>query len=458
MKRVLSTILALVLMTVTAQAQNKGLEIFDELKSLIISVADSITPAVVHIEVVKKQDTQRYQSLGSGLIVDPTGYILTNEHVVDKYVDVTVTLESNREYRATVIGTDQLTDLALIKIDVPDGVRLHAATLGNSDSMQVGEWVIAVGNPYGFDRTVSFGIISGKGRVLNVQSTPLLNNFIQTDAAIAPGSSGGPLVNLKGEVIGINSRGMQTQGFTIPINIAIEVKDKLLKSGNIERGWIGISTQPLNRSYAKYLGKPDMEGVLVPDIIDGSPAQKAGLKPGDVILDYGDEPLNAEKDDDLNKLTLLIAQSPVDSEKILTIYRNGDIKKIKVVIGEQPKVKPDEFETDFGFTAKEITDDMFRSQLLETKNGVYVSFVDVGTIADKGNLAEGDVITAINNHPISDFAAFKKMIGDVSKDDYVLVSVIRGKEKRLALLDKSSIPANETATTKLKSGQNKTEQ
>lgn len=420
-----------------ARAQTKGLELFDELKNLIISVADSITPAVVHIEVVKKQDTQRYQSLGSGLIIDPSGYILTNEHVVDKQVEVMVTLQTGREYRAELIGTDKLTDLALIKIDVPETVRLRSARLGDSDSLQVGEWVIAVGNPYGFDRTVSFGIISGKGRVLNVQSsTPLLNNFIQTDAAIAPGSSGGPLVNLRGEVIGINSRGMgQTQGFTIPINVAIDVRDKLLSSGAIERGWIGVIPQPLNRSYAKYLGQPDIEGVLIPDVITGSPADRAGLKPGDVLLAYGDEKLSAEKSDDLNKLTLLVAQTPVGAEKTLTILRDGEIEKLKVKIGQQPKVKADEYETTYGFTVKEITDDMFRTYLLETREGVYVSFVDVGTVADKGDLIDGDVITAVDGHATPDFEAFKKTMSESAGKKFVLLSVLRGKDRKLALLD-----------------------
>jgi serine protease Do len=428
-----------------SSAQNKGLEIFDELKSLIISVSDSITPAVVHIEVVKKQDTQRFESLGSGLVIDPAGYILTNEHVVDKYVEVTVTLESNREYRAEVVGSDKLTDLALIKIDVPKDVQLHAARMGNSDSVQVGEWVIAVGNPYGFDRTVSFGIVSGKGRVLSTASaTPLLNDFIQTDAAIAPGSSGGPLVNLRGDVIGINSRGLgQTQGFTIPINVAIEVKNKLLSSGRIERGWIGIITQPLNRSYAKYLGKPEMEGVLVSDILNGSPAQKAGLQQGDVLLQYDGEKLQAEKEDDLNKLTLLISQTSVGAERIFMVYRNGEIEKIKVKVGEQPKVKADEYETKFGFTVKEITDDMFRTFLLETKGGVYVSFVEVGTIADKGGLTEGDVITAVNKKKTGDLDSFKSAMDLYSRDNYIILSVLRGKERRLVLLDKSSVPASE---------------
>jgi serine protease Do len=436
-------------------SEGKGLEIFDELKNLIISVSDAMKPAVVHIEVVKKENTQRYESMGSGLVIDPKGYILTNEHVVDKYVEITVTLESNREYPAELIGVDKLTDLALIKINVPDGIILHAAPLGNSDSVQVGEWVIAVGNPYGFDRSVSFGIVSGKGRVLNVPAlTPLLNDFIQTDAAIAPGSSGGPLVNLRGKVIGINSRGVgQTQGFTIPINIAIEVKNNLLASGRIERGWLGIITQPFNRSYAKYLGKPELEGILIGDILEDSPAEKAGLKIGDIILSYGDEKLSAEKDDDLNKFTLMVSQSTIGDEKTLLVFRpvkgpaydgDGDQKKIRVKIGEQPKVKADEFETKLGFTAKEITSDMFRNYLLQTRDGVYVSFVDVGTIADKGDLAEGDVITAINSVDIKSFEQFKELFDKVSNDNYILLSVLRGKDKRLALLDKSSVRSDTT--------------
>ena len=448
MKKLLVIAVIILATASIAPAQNKGLEIFDELKNLIISVSDTLKPAVVHIEVVKKENTQRYESMGSGLVIDTRGYILTNEHVVDKSLEITVTLESNREYPAELIGVDKLTDLALIKINVPDGITLHAAKLGNSDSVQVGEWVIAVGNPYGFDRSVSFGIVSGKGRVLNVPAvTPLLNDFIQTDAAIAPGSSGGPLVNLRSEVIGINSRGMgQTQGFTIPINIAIEVKDKLLASGRIDRGWLGLIAQPLNRSYAKYLGAPDLEGVLVGDILEDSPAEKSGLKIGDIILSYGDEKLSAEKDDDINKFVLMVSQTPVGTEKALTIYRDDNQKKMKVKIGEQPKVKSDEYETKLGFTVKEITSDMFRNYLLETKNGVYVSFVDVGTIADKGDLSEGDVITAINGAEVENYGLFKTLIEKVSGDNYILLSVLRGKDRRLSLLDKSSVRADTIKT------------
>jgi serine protease Do len=449
MKKTLITALALIVMFGNARSDDGGLEIFDRLKSLIISVSDSIKPSVVHIEVVKKRDNQRYELLGSGLIIDGEGYILTNEHVIDDYIEVMVTLESNREFRAEVVGADKLTDLALLKIDAPDDLALHAAVLGNSDSVQVGEWVMAVGNPYGFDRSVSFGIVSGKGRVLNVPLlTPLLNDFIQTDAAIAPGSSGGPLVNLRGEVIGINSRGLgRTQGFTIPINIAVEVKDKLLLSGKIERGWLGIVVQPVSRSYAEYLGDPDLRGVLVADILDDSPAKKAGLRQGDVLLEFAGLALQAEKEDDLNKFTLTVSQAPVGDTRTVKLLRDGKIRDIDIKIGQQPKVKADEYESKLGFTVKEITENMYTMYLLESREGVYVSFVEVGSIAAKGDLFEGDVIIAVNNERIPDFNTFKKIMDGLSEDDnFILLKVIRGKNNRFALLNRSSAPAEKERT------------
>ncbi|UCC81171.1 MAG: trypsin-like peptidase domain-containing protein [Candidatus Zixiibacteriota bacterium] len=441
MRRLIFIFIAVMYLAIPARSDNESLEIFDKLKSLIISVSDSIKPAVVHIEVVKKKRDQRFESMGSGLVIDKEGYILTNEHVVDDHIEIMVTLESNREYRAEAIGVDKLTDLALIKIELPEGIELTAARLGDSDSVQVGEWVIAVGNPYGFDRSVSFGIVSGKGRVLNVPSlTPLINDFIQTDAAIAPGSSGGPLVNLRGEVIGINSRGVgRTQGFTIPINIAIEVKNKLLGSGKIERGWLGLVLQPLNRSFAEYLGDPELEGILIADIEHDSPSEKAGLQPGDVILEFDGEKYKAEKDDDLNSFTLAISRSDVGKKKGLKIFRDGKEKTIDIAVGEKPKVKEEEFETPYGFTVKEITDNVFRTYLLETKEGVFVSYVEIGGVAAKGHLYEGDTIIKINDDKVSDFDKFKKLIEKYKDDNFLLFKVIRGKDNRFALMDMSKV-------------------
>ena len=263
-KKISTLILAFLVLLSFSSIPAKGkpaevLQLFEDLQQVIISISKSIQPAVVHIEVVHKINDLKYKSLASGLIIDDKGYILTNEHVVDKAISVLVTLSSKLEYQAQVIGTDKQTDLALLKIEPKE--KLKVAQMGNSDKVEVGEWVIAVGNPYGFDRTVSFGIVSGKGRVLpNLPiETPLINDFIQTDAAIDPGSSGGPLVNLKGEVIGINSIGFgRAQGFTIPINMAKEVNQKLLASGKINRGWLGVVLQPLNREYAAYYNSPDL--------------------------------------------------------------------------------------------------------------------------------------------------------------------------------------------------------
>lgn len=447
MRVLLSTLLTVFLFSIPGRCDDSGLEIFDKLKSLIISVSDSIKPAVVHIEVVKKKRDQRFETMGSGLVIDKQGYILTNEHVVEDQIEITVALESNRDYPAELVGTDKLTDLALVKLEVPEDIELTAAPLGNSDSVQVGEWVIAVGNPYGFDRSVSFGIVSGKGRVLNVPSlTPLINDFIQTDAAIAPGSSGGPLVNLRGEVIGINSRGVgRTQGFTIPINIAIEVKNKLLASGKIERGWLGLILQPLNRSYATYLGSPELEGILIADIEPDSPADKAGLRPGDVLLDFDGKKLAAEKEDDLNSFTLAVSQSEVGSKKKLIIFRDGKEKTIEATIGEKPKVKEEEFETSLGFTVKEITDNVYRTYLLDTKEGVFVSYVEIGGVAAKGNLYEGDTIVEVDHEKVSDFESFKKLLKKYEDDNFVLFRVIRGKNNRFALMDRSRAQQEENA-------------
>ena len=442
MKRILITILLVVLPASMAWADSEGLRLFEELKNLIISVTDSIKPAVVHIEVIKKRHGQRYETMGSGVVIDSDGYILTNEHVVEDQFEITISLESNREYRAEVIGTDKLTDLALLKVDIPDDINLKAAPLGNSDSVQVGEWVLAVGNPYGFDRSVSFGIISGKSRVLAASSvTPLLNDFIQTDAAIAPGSSGGPLVNLRGDVIGINSRGLgKTQGFTIPINIAIDVKNKLLKHGKIERGWLGLVTQPLNRSFAKFLGDPELEGILVADVLDGSPAKDAGIRSGDVLMMFEDVQLSAEKEDDLNKLTLAVAQSVIGESIDIEIYRDGDTTLVTTLIGEQPKIIEEEFESKLGFTVKEITDNIYRTYLLESKEGVLVTYVEIGTMASKGDLYSGDVILQVNDTKIKSFEHFKETIENLNDDNYILLRVNRGKDNNFALLDRSSVP------------------
>lgn len=420
-----------------AREEESVLDLFSKLQQVIISVSDEIKPAVVHIEVVKKSGDIKYQSLASGLIVDEKGYILTNDHVVDKAQSVTVTLPSKLEYPAEIIGTDKLTDLALIKIETPE--ELTVAELGNSDSVQVGEWVIAVGNPYGFDRTVSFGIVSGKGRVLpNLPvEIQLINDFIQTDAAIDPGSSGGPLVNLKGEVVGINSIWVgRGQGFTIPVNTAVDVKDKLLASGDIKRGWIGITIQPLNRDYARYFGDAEMEGIVISDVEPDSPARKAGLESGDIVIEYQGEKVKAEKEEDLNKFTTSVSQTPPEQPAKLKIKRGGKTLDLVVDVGTKPKAKGEEYETDLGFTVEEITDAIYRGRRLEDKEGALVSFVEVGGPAGEAELRQGDIIKKIERFSIKDIDALRDALEKLEDEKYLLFTVLRGKNKRFVLLIK----------------------
>ena len=411
------------------------LKLFDDLQDVIISVSNTIKPAVVHIEVVQKSGEFKYKSLASGLIVDQRGYILTNEHVVDKAQSITVTLASKIEYPAEIIGTDKQTDLALIQIKTQES--LFVAKLGNSDEVKVGEWVIAVGNPYGFDRTVSFGIVSGKGRVFpNLPlETQLINDFIQTDAAIDPGSSGGPLVNLKGEVIGLNSIGFgRGQGFTIPINTANEVKNKLLTTGTIDRGWIGIGIQPLNRDYAKYYNKPNLEGILISDVMPNSPAEKAGLLPGDIIIEYRGEEVSAEKEEDLNKFQFSVSQSKAGESAKIKVVRYGIAVDMEVEVARQPKVKADEYETKFGFTVKEITDAIYRGYMLDDKEGVLVSYVEVGGAASTAQLQEDDIIKKVEKFEIKNLDDFKKSLDQVKDEKQIMLTVKRGKTQRFVLL------------------------
>ena len=421
--------------TAAGEDDSKTLKLFDDLQRTIISVSDAIKPAVVHIEVVKKTGQIKYKSMASGLVVDRKGFILTNDHVVNDAKSVTVTLPSKIEYPAEIIGTDKQTDLALLKIVTEE--ELFVAKLGNSDDVQVGEWVIAVGNPFGFDRTVSLGIVSGKGRVLaNLPlETQLINDFIQTDAAIDPGSSGGPLVNLRGEVIGINSIGFgRGQGFTIPINTANEVKDKLLISGTIQRGWLGVAIQPLSRDYARYLDDPEREGILIADIIPDSPAEKAGLLPGDIVVEYDGEKISAEKEDDLNKFRVLVSQTEVGAPARLKIARDGKDTSITIEISKQPKVKADEFEAEWGITVKEITDAMYRQNMLEDREGVMVSFVEVGGVASTALLREGDVIKKVERFEIKSLDDFKASVEQVKDREQIMLTVMRGKNLRFVLL------------------------
>jgi S1-C subfamily serine protease len=403
-----------------------------DLEKRIVTVAEAVTPSVVHIQAIVKYDDRRSEVTGSGLIVTADGAILTNEHVVDDAEKITVTVPGRkRKYPARLIGTDRQTDVALLRIDAGPDRAFPAARL-STDPVHVGQWVLAIGNPYGLDGTVSLGIVSAKGR--NLEIPDLLNDFIQTDALIDRGSSGGPLVDLDGRVVGINSRGQgRGIGFTIPIATAREVMAQL-DNGGIERGYLGVSLQPLDRDLADYLGLPDTTGVLVSQVVPKSPAETAGLETGDVITRFQGLEVEAEEEEDLGSFQRLVAGAAPGTRVEIAYLRGGKPGTAKIEIGPQPKIEGEEVETAVGFHVKEITPNLARAHRLPSTTGAFVTFVANGSPASEAGLRTGDVIVRVEEANVAGLDEFRKAIAGVDPKRRFLVRARRGEEIRYVLI------------------------
>ena len=407
----------------------------DQLQERIIAVSEAVKPSVVHIEAIVKIDDRRNQITGSGVIASEDGLILTNHHVVERAEKVTVTVPGHKtKYPARILGADKQTDLALLRIE-PEG-RLPAARFGRTADVRVGQWVLAVGNPYGLDGTVSFGIISGKGR--NLEINDVLNDFIQTDAMIDLGSSGGPLVDLSGQVVGINSRGQgRGIGFTIPSDTVQEVM-RQVEEGGIERGWIGITMQPLDRDLATYFGVPEATGAVVNSVTAHSPAAQAGLEPGDILTEFNGTPIEAEKDEDLGTFQRLVARVRPGQQVKLGLLRGGKSRTVELKVASQPKIEPALAESDAGFQAQEITENLYREQRLASRRGAYVSFVARGSPASEAGLAPGDVVERIEKAEIGDLDDFRNAIDAVAQKRAFLITAQRGNETKFLLVKRSA--------------------
>jgi serine protease Do len=385
---------------------------------------------------------RRSDGFGSGFIVSPDGYILTNHHVVDGATKLVVENSEGEEFEARVIGSDPNIDLALIKID-PDGKRLPTVPLGDSNSLRVGEWVIAIGNPLGLEYTVTAGVVSAKSRNLGIGATlPGVASFIQTDAAINKGNSGGPLLNARGEVVGINtaiSRGDMTGalvegvGFALPIDIARDAAEQLLETGSVERGFLGITMNqsPLDEAARDYLGLPGSGGVLIVSVSEWGPAYEAGVRPDDVILRVDGKPVK----DNSGLLSRIATRRPGETVS-LEIFRGGEVKKIDVVLmsrsdgiarstggaipapsgTEEPEIVP---AAGLGIEVEPITDE-FREQweLAEDAEGVVVAEVDVTSDAAE-KLVPRMIITAINDQPIRNIVDWNRTIRDLEPGEAV---------------------------------------
>jgi serine protease Do len=369
----------------------------------------------------RRQFKQR--SLGSGFVIEQDGLILTNYHVVDNADKITVRLSDGREFDGKVVGKDQKTDIALVKINAQN---LPVAPLGDSDRLEVGEWVVAIGNPFGLDSTVTSGIVSAKDRQIGAGP---YDHFIQTDASINPGNSGGPLINLRGEVVGIDaaifsqSGGNIGIGFAIPINLVKQLLPQLESTGKVTRGWLGVSIQGVTPDLAAPLGLDKPEGALVSSVARDSPAGRAGIRVGDVVVEYDGKKIN-----NANDLPFLVAGTPVGKTVSLQLFRDNKDMTLAVTIGkmnEEEVAASTTEEGDLGLTVEQITPDVAENLGLQSRHGVVITAVAPNSLGDEAGLQPGDIIREINRKAIRDLSDYRKNIESAVQGKSVLFLVQR---------------------------------
>jgi serine protease Do len=432
-----TTLICANLHTVQAQDQQQlpGARLADELSQAFERVAENITPSVVTISTEstpkkskanKGDDPLRkffgddffdkmaptpQRGLGTGVIVDEQGHIVTNNHVIGDSTEVSVRLSNERTVKAKVVGTDPRTDLAVIKIKVKDNLP-KPAKLGDSEKLKIGEWVVAAGASFGLDNTITAGIVSAKGRALSGGSQ--YEDFIQTDAAINPGNSGGPLVNLRGEVVGINtaivskSGGYMGIGFAIPINMAKQVLGSLITNGKVTRGWLGVGIQNLNEDLAKSFDYTGTEGALVGHVDPKGPAKKAGLRQGDIIVQLGKDKIK-----NVNQLRNLVATIKPGTATEVTIIRAGKNDNLSVTIGELPaqtqEAEPEENGEveNLGLTVEEFDENSQRRPRSDKTRGLVITQIDPQGVAAKAELQPGDIVVSINGQEVNTLEDFR---------------------------------------------------
>jgi serine protease Do len=424
-------------------------------------LADALDPAVVNIKVTKIEKTgmqgmpdmegpfgdmfkqffgqmprtpERFKSqgAGSGVIINADGTVLTNNHVVDGANEIVVTLADKREYKARVLGRDPKTDLAVIKIEGKG--TFPAAALGNSEGTRVGEWVLAIGNPFGLSNTVTAGIVSAKGRVIGAGP---YDDFIQTDAPINPGNSGGPLINMKGEVIGINTAIVpngQGIGFAVPINTAKTLLPELTSKGRVTRGYLGVNIQEMSPDMASSLNLKEAKGALVSEVVEGSPAASAGVKRGDVITGFAGKEVKEPR-----QLSALVAGTPVGSTEPLKINRDGKEITLQVKIAQLDAKEPGTPRSEemsrgkWGMQLQELTPDIARRLGARNNAGVVVAGVEPGSPADNASLQSGDLILEVNRKPVKSVDDVKQGIEKAGNKGSLLLVQREGKSLYVVL-------------------------
>lgn len=366
----------------------------------------------------------KQQSLGSGFILSSDGYIFTNNHVVEQSDKIIVKLSDGREYDAKIVGRDAKTDIALIKIKPSE--NLPVVEIGDSDKVRVGEWVIAIGNPFGLEQTVTAGIVSAKGRVIGAGP---YDNFIQTDASINPGNSGGPLFNMEGKVIGINTAIVaqgQGIGFAIPISMAKTILPDLKAKGKVTRGWLGISVQDISEDMAKSLQLKDRRGAMITEAFKDNPADRAGLKAGDIVTE-----INGKKIKDTHELLLTIAAFHVGDKITIKALRDGKELTFQVTVSErkdQPEIAAGKgTQENFGMAVQDITPEIARYLGIPRKGGIVVAGVEEGSPADEVGIQAQDVILQVNKVKITSVKDFAQEMAKKGSKGSVMLLIKRGK-------------------------------
>ncbi|MBU4121182.1 MAG: DegQ family serine endoprotease [Proteobacteria bacterium] len=378
------------------------------------------------------QPDRKQQGVGSGFIMSKEGYILTNNHVVEDADQIKVKLAGGKEFDGKIIGRDSKTDLALIKIEAASD--LQPLKLGNSDELKVGNWVVAVGSPFGLEQTVTAGIVSAKSRVIG--SGPY-DNFIQTDASINPGNSGGPLINLQGEVVGINTAIVasgQGIGFAIPINMAKEIALQLQKQGHVTRGLLGVAIQDMTPELAKSLGLKESKGALVSQVVPGGPADKAGIEQGDVIVNFDGRTVSDSKD-----LPRVVASTQVGKTVTVKLFRDGKEVERQAKVGEMEKENASAANSpihpSLGVTVQNVTPQIARELGLKKSTGVVVTGVEPGSPAAEAMIQVGDVIQAVNRKPVKNVDDFVKIVEKAKEGGSLLLLVQRGANSLFAAVN-----------------------
>jgi len=368
------------------------------------------------------QAPHKERSLGSGFIISGDGYILTNDHVVDGADEIKVRLSDGRTFTATVKGLDPKLDLALLKIEAGD--HLPVARLGDSGALQVGEWVMAIGNPFGLEQTVTVGIVSAKGRVIGAGP---YDDFIQTDASINPGNSGGPLFNSNGEVVGINTAiiaGGQGIGFATPVNAAKSILPQLKETGHVTRGWLGVSVQLVTEELAESFGLKETKGALVAEVVTGSPAEKAGIRRGDIILTFDGREVDA-----INDLPRLVAATAVGQKVKLTVFRSGKTEELTAEIGKLEEAGGEKAAGGgdrLGLIVADVTPETTRLYGLQGEKGALITAIDPGGPAAEANLRPGDLVVEVNGEETGSAAAFRAAVAKAKAGQVLRLLIQRG--------------------------------